>query len=439
MGQRLSADPIIVGRNLATLLGEAAKAGGIAILSRLLAYVEKAFDLLSALSLITDSRTQPQIPTIIIARSVLAMLLGRLGSLNSLEQLNESFALLKHVGAALPSADTLGRVVGLMDSDSIRAVIHTVYDQLKRNKAIQPPPHGLMALAIDGHETYATYRRCCPECLERKVGVGEEKRIQYYHRNVTALLVACGFHFMLDAESQLPGEGEVATAIRLLKRVIANYPRAFDVVVADALYASSNFFKIAIEKKKDVIVVLKANCPELLDDATRCFAGRPPTYSWDTGKRRIECWDEGGFVSGPQIGKPLRVVKSHETKAPVRRQLDDVLEIETTTWFWMTTLSPHRAAATAVVPLGHSRWCVENEGFNELVNRQHADHVYKHDPTAILNFWLITLLSFNLFQAFFKLNLKPAIRKGKSMLHFARMITAELYASLPVAVAGVPP
>jgi hypothetical protein len=194
----------------------------------------------------------------------------------------------------------------------------------------------------------------------------KKSRVQYYHRNVTAQLIANGFYFMLDAESQLPGEGEVATAMRLLERVIADYPRAFDVVVADALYASSNFFQLAVENKKDVIVVLKENCPELLADATRYFADRPPTCNWETGKRKIECWDEGGFVTGPQIGTPLRVVKTYETKAPVRRQLDEAIEVETTTWFWMTTLSPHRAKATAVVPLGHSRWCVENQGFNEL-------------------------------------------------------------------------
>ncbi|MGA2876742.1 MAG: transposase [Nitrososphaerales archaeon] len=392
----------------------------------------------SQLSRITDSRKQPQIPTFTIAVSVLAMHLARLGSLNSLEQLKDSFALRKLVGADLPSADSLGRVVGLMDADSIRAVIHSVYMQLKRNKALQPPAHGLMVLAIDGHETYATYRRCCPECLERKVGAGEEKRIQYYHRNVTAQLIADGFHFMLDAESQLPSEGEVTTGMRLLERVLISYPRAFDVVVADALYAKSNFIKIATEKKKDVIVVLKENCPELLADATRCFDAQPPSSSWETGKKKIECWDESGFASGPQIGQPLRIVKAHETKAPVRRQLDKAVEIETTTWMWMTTLSPHRAKASAVVPMGHSRWCVENEGFNELVNRQHADHVYKHDPTAILNFWLINLLSFNLFLAFFKLNLKPEIRHGKTMQHFARTISAELYSSLPI-VAGVPP
>jgi hypothetical protein len=396
------------------------------------------FDLLSALSQVTDSRKQPQIPTFTIVMSVLAMHLARLGSLNALEQLRDSPALLKHIGEALPSADSLGRVFGLLNVDTIRVVIHATYDQLKRNKALSPPPHGLMALAIDGHETHATFRQCCAHCLQRKVGVGEEKRIQYYHRNVTAQLIANGFHFMLDAETQLPGEGEVATAMRLLTRVVENYPRAFDVVVADALYAASTFFKLAIEKKKDVVVVLKENCPELLKDATRCFSDQPPTQSWDTGKRKVECWDEGGFEAGPQSGQPLRVVKSHETKAPVRRQLDKKVEVETTTWFWMTTLSPHRASTAAVVALGHSRWCIENEGFNELATRQQANHVYKHDPTAILNFWLISLLSFNIFQSFIKLNLKPALRLGKSMVHFARMISAELYASLSFII-SVPP
>ncbi len=371
------------------------------------------------------------------------MHLARRGSLNALEQLKSSKALRKLIGAALPSADSLGRIVELMESGTIRAVIHQVYDRLKRNKALRPPAHGLMAVAIDGHETHATYKRCCEHCLERKVGVGEEKRIQYYHRNVTALLVCDGFHFMLDAETQLANEGEVATAMRLFERLIENYPRAFDIVVADALYAHSNFIKLVVDKKKDVIIVLKGNCPELLNDATRCFIGRPPTCSWDTGKRnggsrKIECWDEDGFEAGPQCGKPLRVVKSFETKAPVRRQLTEELEVETTTWFWLTTLSPHRARTAAVVSLGHSRWCVENEGFNELVNRQHADHLYKHAPTAILNFWLFNLLSFNLFQAFFKLNLKPEVRHGHSMLHFAEIISSELYAFLLIAP-SVPP
>ena len=36
---------------------------------------------------------------------------------------------------------------------------------------------------------------------------------------------------------------EVAAAIRLLERVCKAYPRAFDVVLGDALYARADFFR----------------------------------------------------------------------------------------------------------------------------------------------------------------------------------------------------
>jgi len=36
----------------------------------------------------------------------------------------------------------------------------------------------------------------------------------------------------------LPDEDEVTCAVRLLTRVLSAYPRAFDLVLADALYAT---------------------------------------------------------------------------------------------------------------------------------------------------------------------------------------------------------
>ena len=65
----------------------------------------------------------------------------------------------------------------------------------------------------------------------------------------------------------------------------------------------------------------------------------------------------------------------------------------------------------------HARWSVENEGFNELVNRWHADHVYKHHPVAMLVFMLVAILCLNVFVAFYCRNLKPAARRGLSMLY----------------------
>lgn len=395
---------------------------------------QKTFGLLSLLSQIRDARVFPQIPTLVVSKVVLAMHLARLGSLNSIAQLTESRKLRQFLGAPLPSADTLGRVFSLVNPDTIRHVNHGIYNRLKRNKALGPPWHGLMACAIDGHESHATYRRHCSECLERKVG----GRTQYYHRNVTAQLIGERIRFQLDAEPQLPGEGEVTAATRLLARVLARYPRAFDVVVSDAIYVRSSFIGFLLEHGKDAIVVLKDNCPELLKDAVSCFAGTEPACTWKGKGRIFECWDEVGFESGPQVGKPLRVIQSQETKAPVTRQLDGAVEVESASWMWLTTLSPHSATTKTVVALGHSRWCIENQGFNELVNHWQSDHVYKHESVAMLNFWLMSLLAYNIFRAFFLLNLKPALRSGKSMLYFARMILSDLHGDLPGAL-GVPP
>ena len=66
-------------------------------------------------------------------------------------------------------------------------------------------------------------------------------RIQYYHRNVTLMLVSGKLRLLLDVESQGRGEDEVAAALRLLERTLKRYPRAFQVVLADALYAEAPF------------------------------------------------------------------------------------------------------------------------------------------------------------------------------------------------------
>ena len=92
-----------------------------------------------------------------------------------------------------------------------------------------------------------------------------------------------------------------------------------------------------------------------------------------------------------------------------------------------------------MVQLGHARWGIENQGFNELVNRWHADHVYKHSPTAMLVFWLMAMVGLNLFLAFYHRNLKPTARKAASMLHIARLIAAELYVGWQEGPARAPP
>jgi hypothetical protein len=389
-----------------------------------------------------------------VTKDVLLTLLTRSGSLNAFEQIGDSDWLRKFLGGARPSADTVGRVWDKVAPDLIRKVIHWIYDRLKRNKALAAPGHGLIALAIDGHEQHDTYNRHCCGCLARKIGTGENERVQYYHRNVTAQLIFRDWRFPLDAEPQRPHEDEVACAIRLFERVVASYPRAFDVVVADALFAKSPFFNKILEHNKDVIVVLKDDRRDLLQDADSLFAGKVPTCVFTNEKGTlVEAWDATDFQSWPQVKQNVRVVRTRETKKPVRQQLDGELkQPPVSSWTWVTTLAKQRASTRAAVDIGHSRWSIENEGFNELVNHWFADHIYKHAETAILNFWLMTMVAYILFRAFILRNLKPVVRKGKTMLHFARRIAAQLYGSIrmpagsrrmsaeaPTEVAGMPP
>ena len=216
---------------------------GLTILSRLLAYAEKVFQFSGSVVVgVTDRRLLPRIPTSAVLKSVAVLFWARMGSLNALELTAHSSFFRGWLGQSVCSADSVGRVSALMDADGLRLGIHRVYAQLKRNKAL--PDHGGIAIAVlDGHESHASYLQHCPGCLERTIHGkdGKADRTQFYHRQVTVMLLpgarrGCEpIRLLLDHEPQRAEEGEVATALRLLERVIGSYPYAFDLVLADAL------------------------------------------------------------------------------------------------------------------------------------------------------------------------------------------------------------
>ena len=135
---------------------------------------------------------------------MVVLFLARLGSLNALEQTHASRSRQRWLLGALPSADTLGRVCAQVEPSDVRALHHSIYVRLKRMKALVPPAHGLMAAAIDGHESHATYRRCCPGGLKRTIHTTQGDRTQYYHRHVALQLIGRDFRVLLDAEPRRP-------------------------------------------------------------------------------------------------------------------------------------------------------------------------------------------------------------------------------------------
>ena len=406
----------------------------LTILRRLLAYSEKVFQFSQTIIAdVFDRRLLPRIPTAIIVKSVTVLFWSRMGSLNALEQAAHSGFFCRWLGQPVCSADSIGRVNALMDAEGLRRGIHHVYNRLKRNKAL-PDNHGIATVVLDGHESHASYLRHCPGCLERNIHVGNTIRKQFYHRQVTLMLLpgarpGCEpIRFLLDHEPQRAKEDEVATALRLLKRAIDSYPRAFDLVLADALYGTAPFFNFLLANGKHALVVLKDERRHLYQDVAGLFAQVLPR---DGTFRSRQClwWDFPDLLSWPQVNEPVRVIRSLETHS-VRRQLSGQNEERTSDWVWVTTLPVHTVSTERAVRFGHQRWDIENYGFNDLVNGWHADHIYKHDSNAIECFLLIAFLACNIFQAFIVLNLKPQIRKGRTRIFWAKLMAAEIYAEI---------
>jgi len=352
------------------------------------------------------------------------MFWARLGSLNALENVSTCRLLRKWVQNRVPSADTMGRVFAAMHTAGLRKALRHIYTRLKRNKALSKFA-GLTVAVLDGHETHASYRRHCPGCLQRTIHTQDGDRIQYYHRNVTLMLLSPRIRLLIDVESQRKGEDEVGAALRLLERVLRTYPRAFQVILADALYAEAPFINFLWAHRKYCLVVLKDARRDIYQDALALFKLQPGQIGRYRGRNCLWC-DVSDLTSWPQVAAPLRVVRSQERYSICRQATKENVQ-ETTEWLWLTNLPPSLVSTEYIVQLGHARWDIENYGFNELVNGWHADHVYRHDPTAIEAFYLTAFLAFNLFHAFLTLNVKPALRYGKTDSFWARVLASDIY------------
>ena len=415
------------------------KEEGLTILRRLIAYSEKIFQLSkTVIAGVVDGRLQPRIPAALVVKSVAVLFWARMGSLNALELTAHSRFFRDWLGQSVCSADSVGRVTALMDAEGLRRGLHHIYDRLKRNKAL-PDNHGIAIAVLDGHESHTSYLQHCPGCLERTIHVvGKEDRTQFYHRQVTLMLLpgarpGCApIRLLLDCEAQRAGEGEVATALRLLERAIGSYPRAFDLVLADGLFATAPFFNFLWDRGKYALAVLKDEQRNLYQDAAGLFARFPPQQG-SFRSRQCQWWDFPDLLSWPQVNTPVRVIRSLETRS-VRRQLDGKDDPQTSDWIWVTTLPLQRVPTGRAVGFGHQRWDIENPGFNELANDWHADHIYKHDPNAIECFLLIAFLACNIFHAFLALNLKPQIRKGRTKVFWSKIMAAEIYAGITPAI-----
>jgi hypothetical protein len=126
------------------------------MMARFCNYIEKGFSFGQSLHTLRDSRSWAQIPTAAIWLSAFVMFAMRLRSLNALEsQMRTPRRLQALLGPHKPSADTIGRVMGQIDSGPLRHILRENNHRLRRKKALDHSPWPLRFVAVDGHEFFS--------------------------------------------------------------------------------------------------------------------------------------------------------------------------------------------------------------------------------------------------------------------------------------------
>lgn len=396
------------------------------MIKRFSSYIKKVFDFIGQIQRIEDSRQRPEISSGSIWLSGLFMFVLRMGSLNAIDiELRLPKRMEKVIGKRRPSGDSIGRVFTKMHTESIRDILSATNHKLKRNKALKTS-WPMRFVSIDAHELFSSRSRCCAKCLKRKIVVKGVEVIEYYHRVVVCHLVGFDLALPLDLEPILPAEGEVIAAKRLFERIVKKYPRFFDGVVVDSLYLEAPFINFSLEHGKQVIAVMKSERRLLMQDAEGVFKIVEPIILKENNLT-AKIWDSEGFESLEGVTVPLRVLHSEEKEQKRKRKGGRwIIETEEHNWWWATTIPKSLLPSRLLWRAGHSRWDIENDLFNDLVNRWFMDHCFKHEPKAIVNFLLTLFVAFVLMQSFYKLNLKPQKRTCFTLISIATQFLTSL-------------
>jgi len=427
VGERRKTDPAAAEReDLSGLRAREIDEGfGVGRLRQIVAYGRKVYSLGELLGRVMDERRKPRVSGESVAAAVFYTGLLRIRSFNALEPKLSEKPFLRLLGpreaSSLCCADTLGRALRVMGLDTLRAISISMLAKAERNKVFREGWHGaLRYFALDGWEPSSSRTRHCRECLERKIRVsgpsGEITEVlEYYHRYVVAMMLDERFDLALDIEPLLPSdlrpavvkgkqkdritkpdtdEGELTTAIRLLKRVSQTFPW-LDVVVGDALYANGPFLNIVKDLGLGAVIVARKPTDEPLKEALHIWGQQPPCkiVEEEPAQERIELWDCRDLETLQTYEGKIRVVRGRifRLKQPQRPP---------STWCMLVTGKATRLAPEKVLKVTRARWHIENTGFHQWTTRWRFSHVFVHDARAMRALYWLFFAAFNLLTLF---------------------------------------
>lgn len=384
-------------------------------LGQLIRYMSNVFHVHDLVKGVSDSRDKSRV-RIATSAVLLAWIVGfcvRIRSREEMGRLLDRRGVQKLIGGHI-SADTLGRVLGQINSDSLRqALLVPLVRDIRRNKAWTGGSiHGQILVGLDGSEAFCTQKQPCPDCSSRQLEVKVDGKLtnitEYYHRAVCAYIIGTRPRIYLDIEPIKSGEGEVTAAIRLVTRLAENYGRWIDGIVADHGFAGAPFLNHVRRNGLHYVVRVKDEERRYLTKAAAEYCTQRKAYATWTervGHRNLQVavWDKDGFTDWKGLAEPARVVVCDETElaqAPNRRRRIAEAERIRPRAFYATSYPSSKFPTYAVWLAYHRRWDIENSGFRQLKHEWHWDHAFVHTADALLNLWLLMVAAANLFEVF---------------------------------------
>jgi hypothetical protein len=407
-------------------------------------YATKVYGLPRLIGSFRDSRRKPTYPTVEVVGALFHAALLRRPSINATEgdlkkaDFQKLIGRTPEPGVKAFSAEVISNVLDKLDLAQIRNGVEDVIWAAERNKAFREGSYGtLRCVALDGWEPFCSYNRHCSHCLTRDVSVknpitGEvDKRTQYYHRYVVAMLTGPVLDVVLDLEPVLNAdarldlgedahhEGELTAAHRLIDRLHETYGTFIDALVFDALYANGPVMTKLDAYGHGGFIVLKKDDNEPLKEALALWHGQPPCEQFydDENKEHIAFWDTDDINTLETYKGKVRAIRAVITNKNGTRK----------TWcFAVVGKRARTIGRPTALKIIRSRWHLENTGFCQWVKHWNLGRVYRHTPNAIQALLLLWILVFNLLQLFVyrRLNRK---RKPKDPCDTIISIVAEMF------------
>ena len=413
-------------------------------LDQFLKYSTQVYGLPRLLGNLSDGRRDPTYPTLDVVGALFHAALLRRPSINATEgDLKQSdfqklIGLKPDPGQKAFSAEVISNVLDKLDLDGLRNGIENIIWQAERNKVFREGSYGtLRCVALDGWEPFCSYDRHCDHCLAREVSVknaktGEvEKRTQYYHRYVVAMLVDPVMDVVLDIEPVLNAEarrdlgedahheGELTAAHRLIDRLHTTYGTFIDALVLDALYANGPIMTRLDTCGYGGFIVLKKDNNEPLKEALALWGNQGPCERFHDRKKDedVELWDARNIDTLDTYKGKVRVIRAVITHKSGTRK----------TWcFALVGARLRNFSRRTALTATRARWHLENTGFCQWVKYWNLGRVYRHSSNAIEAILLLWMLVFNLLQLFVYRRLKRR-RKPKDPCDTIISIVAEMF------------